>query len=63
LYGWQRCWPPTRLHCGSRVSYAADLTLLPDPPASHATIDIDVTFASPASLFYLNARDLEIRKN
>jgi hypothetical protein len=33
---------------------------LPDSPAFRATMDIDVTFAS---LFYLNARGLEIRKN
>jgi hypothetical protein len=53
--------PTLRLPEGVRpVSYAADLTLLPDSPAFRATMDIDVTFAS---LFYLNARGLEIRKN
>jgi alanyl aminopeptidase len=54
--------PPTlRLPEGVRpVRYAADLTLLPDSPTFHATIDIDVSFAAPATLFYLNAREIEI---
>lgn len=54
--------PPTlRLAEGVRpVKYAADLTLLPDSPTFKGKIDIDVTFAASADLFYINARDLEI---
>src|SRR5271168_4942452 len=54
--------PPTlRLPEGVRpVSYAVDLTLLPDSPRFRAKADIDVTFAAPTSLFYLNAKELEI---
>lgn len=54
--------PPTlRLAPGARpVKYAADLTLLPDSPTFKGSIDIDVTFAAPAELFYLNAKELEI---
>jgi alanyl aminopeptidase len=54
--------PPTlRLPPGVvPVKYAADLTLLPDSPAFKASIDIDVIFAAPTDLFYLNAKELEI---
>jgi alanyl aminopeptidase len=54
--------PPTlRLPEGVRpVKYAADLTLLPDSPTFKARIDIDVTFAAPTTLFYLNAKEIEI---
>src|SRR5258708_18346973 len=54
--------PPTlRLPEGVRpVKYAADLTLLPDSPTFKGKIDIDVTFATPAELFYINAREIEI---
>jgi alanyl aminopeptidase len=54
--------PPTlRLPEGVRpVKYAAELTLLPDSPTFLAKIDIDVSFASSSSMFYINARELEI---
>jgi alanyl aminopeptidase len=54
--------PPTlRLPEGVHpISYAADLTLLPDAPGFTAKIDIEVSFAAPATMFYANARDLEI---
>ena len=54
--------PPTlRLAEGVRpVTYAADLTLLPDSPTFKARIDIDVSFAAPTTLFYINAKELEI---
>jgi cytosol alanyl aminopeptidase len=54
--------PPTlRLPDGVRpVQYAAELTLLPDSPSFQGKIHIDVSFAAPASLFYANARDIEI---
>jgi alanyl aminopeptidase len=54
--------PPTlRLPEGVRpVKYAADLTLLPDSPTFKAKIDIDVFFAAPTTLFYLNAKEIEI---
>lgn len=53
--------PALRLPEGVRpVRYATELTLLPDSPTFHATIDIDVTFAAPASLLYLNAKELTI---
>jgi len=54
--------PPTlRLPEGVRpVKYAAELTLLPDSPGFKAKIDIDVTFAAPTTLFYLNSKEIEI---
>jgi alanyl aminopeptidase len=54
--------PPTlRLPEGVRpVQYAAELTLLPDSPTFKATIDIDVSFAAPTTLFYLNSKEIEI---
>jgi alanyl aminopeptidase len=54
--------PPTlRLPAGVRpIRYAAELTLLPDSPTFKASIDIDVSFAAPASLFYLNSKGIEI---
>jgi cytosol alanyl aminopeptidase len=54
--------PPTlRLPEGVHpVRYAANLTLLPDSLTFKATIDIDVTFAAPTSLFYTNAKELAI---
>jgi cytosol alanyl aminopeptidase len=53
--------PALRLPEGVRpVKYAADLTLLPDSLTFKATIDIDVTFAAPSSLFYANAKELTI---
>jgi cytosol alanyl aminopeptidase len=56
--------PPTlRLPEGVRpIKYAADLTLLPDSPAFKAKIDIDVSFAAPTTLFYLNSKEIEITK-
>jgi len=54
--------PPTlRLPEGVRpVKYAADLTLLPDSPTFTGKIDIEVSFAAPAAMFYANARELDI---
>jgi len=54
--------PPTlRLPEGVRPDkYAAELTLLPDPLKFKGKIDIDVTFSSPTTLFYLNAKELKI---
>jgi alanyl aminopeptidase len=53
--------PVLRLPEGVRpVKYAADLTLLPDSPTFRAKIEIDVTFAAPTPLFYLNAKELKI---
>src|SRR5580704_9280544 len=54
--------PPTlRLPEGARpVKYAAELTLLPDSPTFKGSIDIDVTFAAPTALFYINAKEIAI---
>jgi len=54
--------PPTlRLPEGVRPDkYAAELTLLTDPLKFKGKIDIDVTFSSPTTLFYLNAKELKI---
>ncbi len=53
--------PTLRLPEGVRpIGYAADLTLLPDSPTFKAKIDIDVTFAAPTSLFYLNSKGIGI---
>lgn len=53
--------PTLRLPEGVRpVRYAAELTLLPDAPTFKASIDIDVIFTAPTTLFYLNAKELQI---
>jgi len=53
--------PTLRLPEGVRpVNYTAELTLDPAKPTFTGKIDIEVYFPAPASVFYLNARELEI---
>jgi alanyl aminopeptidase len=42
--------------------YAADLTLLTNAPGFSGHVDIDVTLAKPASLIWLNATAIQIRR-
>ncbi len=53
--------PKLRLPEGIRpVKYSADLTLLPDSPTFHGSVDIEIELEKPSPLIWLNARDIAI---
>ena len=43
------------------VKYAADLTLAPESPTFHGTIDIDISVQRPESLIWINAREISVQ--
>src|SRR6266446_3729239 len=53
--------PKLRLPEGVRpVKYSADLTLLPDSPTFHGSVDIEIDLQKPSLLIWLNARDIQL---
>src|SRR5581483_3003161 len=53
--------PMLRLEQAAKpVHYAAELTIVPDRETFQGSIDIDVDFAKPTSLLWLNAHELTI---